>query len=359
MARATVISTKSFKWKTILAIVFGLLAANSANSFDEELRDYLDYEEQEQAEQNQLEDDRSEEFLDKEKELKSYGDSYQQQNGFCAGKKDGNYINPNNPHSFYQCHQNGITQLTHCPPKTVYDPYPRDRCEWPQLVQGCNGPYGNCYDKQPIIVLPTPSPSVKDKPCSDLPQCPSCKPATVPAYKPRGKRVDPRGFSEDLRNFKQIRAAETEHESRYFEQPEKWSRFCVGKKDGNYINPNNPHSFYQCHQNGATVFQPCPSGTVYDPLPRDRCEWPNEVQGCNGGYGRGCKYAPIVVMERYPSYPTRKVKPSFPQCNVECKVGMTRPPVKETYMQRSIHQPFQQYISAPFNKILHKSVLLN
>lgn len=332
MISVTSTSTKSCKWKICLAIVFGLLAVSSASPFDEELRDYLNYEEREQAEQNQLED-RSAEFLDEERELKYYGDPYQQQKGFCAGKKDGNYINPENPHSFYQCHQSGATKLTMCPSETVYDPPPRDRCEWPHLVQGCNGRYGNCYDKQPIIVLPTLSPNVKDRTCSNLPQCLSCKPATVPAYEPRAKGVGPRGYFE--------RSAEREYESRYFDQPVKSSSFCVGKSDGNYVNPNNPHSFYQCHQNGATVFQPCPSGTVYDPLPRDRCEWPNEVQGCNGGYGRGCKYAPIVATEVYPPYPVHTIKPSFPQCNVGCKVDVTRPPVKESYMQHSKHQLFQ------------------
>lgn len=90
-----------------------------------------------------------------------------------------------------------------CPSETVYDPPPRDRCEWPHLVQGCNGRYGNCYDKQPIIVLPTLSPNVKDRTCSNLPQCLSCKPATVPAYEPRAKGVGPRGYFEVIRNLKQ------------------------------------------------------------------------------------------------------------------------------------------------------------
>ncbi|KAI9563429.1 hypothetical protein GHT06_010892 [Daphnia sinensis] len=341
MSSVTPTLTKSCKWKICLTIVIGLLAVSSASPLDEELRNYLDYEVGEQAEQNQLEDDRSAEFLDEEKELRSYYDPYQQQKGFCAGKQDGNYINPENPHSFYQCHQNGATKLTPCPSGTVYDPPPRDRCEWPHLVQGCNGRYGNCYDKQPIIVLPTSSSYVKDRTCSNLPQCPSCKPATVPGYEPRANGVDPRGYFEVIRKFRQIRSAEREYESRYFKQPVKSSSFCFGKRDGNYVNPNNPHSFYQCHQNGATVFQLCPSGTIYDPLPRDRCEWPNEVQGCNGGYGRGCKYAPIVATEVYPSYPVHTVKPPFPQCNVGCKADATRSPAKEPYMQHAKYQVFQ------------------
>lgn len=56
MTSVTSTLTKSCKWKICLAIVFGLLAVSSASPFDEELRDYLNYEEREQAEQNQLED---------------------------------------------------------------------------------------------------------------------------------------------------------------------------------------------------------------------------------------------------------------------------------------------------------------
>lgn len=87
-------------------------------------------------------------------------------------------------------------EIQTCPSGTIYDPLPRDRCEWPHLVQGCNGRYGNCNHKEPIIVLPTPYPYDKDGTCNNLPQCPSCKPTTVPAYHPRANGIDPRGYHE-------------------------------------------------------------------------------------------------------------------------------------------------------------------
>lgn len=48
--------TKSFKGMTTLTILVALLAVSNANLFDEELRGYLDYEQQKEAEQNQFED---------------------------------------------------------------------------------------------------------------------------------------------------------------------------------------------------------------------------------------------------------------------------------------------------------------
>uniref|UniRef100_A0A672J9J5 chitinase n=1 Tax=Salarias fasciatus TaxID=181472 RepID=A0A672J9J5_SALFA len=48
--------------------------------------------------------------------------------------------------------------------------------------------------------------------------------------------------------------------------------FCVGKKDGNYVNVNNPTSFYQC-VNGITYIQKCPANLVYVAA-CDCCDWP-------------------------------------------------------------------------------------
>lgn len=39
---------------------------------------------------------------------------------FCAGKADGNYINPNNRNSFYMC-SNGLTYIQNCQPGLVYN----------------------------------------------------------------------------------------------------------------------------------------------------------------------------------------------------------------------------------------------
>ncbi|XP_046640709.1 uncharacterized protein LOC124326112 isoform X2 [Daphnia pulicaria] len=286
----------------LAVVLFGLLTADASSEFDDE--DLL----------SQLEDNPFEDF-----ELRNYGNP-QWWNGFCAGKRDGNYVNPADPHSFYQCHQNGVTLLRHCDPRTVYDPPPRDRCEWPHLVQGCNGRYGNCRNKEPIMVLPLPKtillPILPPPPdyqrygqCSNRPQCQSCKPPTVPYYQPRVSLH--RSARETIQSQENV--DESELDLRYSA-----NSFCAGKKDGNYINPSNPFSLYQCHQNGKLYELPCQGGTVYDPPPADRCEWPNQVKGCNGGYGRGCVYAPIRVPVT--------TAPSPRQCNAICTPHVTQSP---------------------------------
>lgn len=39
--------------------------------------------------------------------------------GFCTGKRNGNYANPNNPKSFYSC-SNGLTYIMNCPADLIF-----------------------------------------------------------------------------------------------------------------------------------------------------------------------------------------------------------------------------------------------
>lgn len=141
-------------------------------------------------------------------------------------------------------------------------------------MRGCNGGFGNCRDKEPIISLPIvtlPPPNyVREDKCNGRPQCKSCKPPTVPSYQPSSRRNarETRQLMENVNSLVKKKLLlkrlkfngifiwqldEFEVNSRYVENNYLRSNgFCTGKRHGNYINPANPHSLYQCHQNGVT-----------------------------------------------------------------------------------------------------------
>jgi len=55
----------------------------------------------------------------------------------------------------------------------------------------------------------------------------------------------------------------------------KAKNFCMGRKDGNYANPNNCSTFYAC-ANGLTHVMKCPSNLRYNQK-TNRCDWPSNV----------------------------------------------------------------------------------
>lgn len=48
--------------------------------------------------------------------------------------------------------------------------------------------------------------------------------------------------------------------------------FCRGKRNGNYFNPNNIHTFYSC-SNGLTYIMDCPAGLIFRES-WNACVWP-------------------------------------------------------------------------------------
>ena len=54
--------------------------------------------------------------------------------GFCAGKANGNYRDPDNCHGFIQC-SNQIVYKQNCNPLWLKYNERKDQCDWPQNVQ--------------------------------------------------------------------------------------------------------------------------------------------------------------------------------------------------------------------------------
>ena len=53
------------------------------------------------------------------------------------------------------------------------------------------------------------------------------------------------------------------------------SSFCIGKKDGNYIDPSRCDGFISCVANKVHKMD-CPHGLWYN-VKTDRCDWPKNV----------------------------------------------------------------------------------
>ena len=58
-------------------------------------------------------------------------------------------------------------------------------------------------------------------------------------------------------------------------------KFCNGKADGLYVDPNDFSNFYQC-DNGITYWKHCPEGLLFNP-DLNVCDWPTNVKYRAGG----------------------------------------------------------------------------
>ncbi|XP_039657023.1 mucin-2-like [Perca fluviatilis] len=116
---------------------------------------------------------------------------------FCNGKSNGQYTNPSDPHSFYNC-WDGRTYLQNCQSNLVFN-------------QKCS--------------------------CCDYPVTPSTTTTTAPTTTttPPTKTTTPTPID----------------------------NFCNGKSNGQYTNPADPHSFYNCWD-GRTYLQNCQSNLVFN-----------------------------------------------------------------------------------------------
>ncbi|XP_034393406.1 chondroitin proteoglycan-2-like [Cyclopterus lumpus] len=166
--------------------------------------------------------------------------------GYCHGKVDGNYPNPDDQHTFHQCVA-GNTYVQPCPAGLVYSPS-NDRCDHPaqttSTLQGyCHGKvdgnYPNPDDQHTFYQCVAGNTYVQ--PC----------PAGL-VYSPSNDRCDhPAQTTSTLQGY------------------------CHGKVDGNYRNPDDQHTFYQCVA-GRTYVQPCPAGLVYSPC-KNACDYPAQT----------------------------------------------------------------------------------
>ncbi|XP_063065568.1 uncharacterized protein LOC134457490 [Engraulis encrasicolus] len=154
--------------------------------------------------------------------------------GFCAGKADGLYANPEDSSSFYQCAQGGRTFLTSCGPNLVF----RESCkccDWKQPTEFCvgkaDGIYANPEDE------------------SSFYQC-----------------ANGRTFLQNCNANLVFR------ESCQCCDRKPVTEFCAGKSDGLHANPEDQSTFYQC-AHGTTHLQNCAPTLVFRESCKC-CDWP-------------------------------------------------------------------------------------
>ncbi|KAM8864662.1 uncharacterized protein AB9W97_018879 [Spinachia spinachia] len=135
----------------------------------------------------------------------------------CTGRPDGQYTNPNDQHSFLSCVA-GLTYILQCPANLVYV----------QAINACDYPSSPTTNGPPIT---TTSP-------------PTTTPLTTTSPPPTPIKTT-------------TTTTTTTTTGSYFP-----GNLCTGRPDGQYTNPNDPHSFLSCVA-GLTYILQCPENLVY------------------------------------------------------------------------------------------------
>ncbi|XP_034392850.1 chondroitin proteoglycan 2-like [Cyclopterus lumpus] len=153
----------------------------------------------------------------------------------CHGRADGNYANPVDQHSFYQCVA-GYTFVQPCPAGLVYAPY-KNACDYP--AQTTVSPNGNDCHGRPDGQYTNPHDQHSFLSCSGgityILKCPS-----------------------NLVYVESINACD--YPAQTTGSPN--GNDCHGRPDGQYTNPHDQHSFLSC-SGGITYILKCPSNLVY------------------------------------------------------------------------------------------------
>ncbi|XP_037327273.2 chondroitin proteoglycan-2-like [Pungitius pungitius] len=159
--------------------------------------------------------------------------------GPCAGKPDGLYPNPSDEHSFFYCVA-GQAILKQCAANLVYNPAIKG-CDYPKFAFFCvgkrDGQYPNPSDQHSFFYC------VAGK--AFLRQCPA-----------------------NLVYNSAIKVCA------YPNSPVNKANDCYGRKDGQYTNPRDQHSFLSCVA-GLTYIMQCPANLVYVEA-KNWCDYPNQ-----------------------------------------------------------------------------------
>ncbi|XP_039605054.1 chitin-binding domain protein cbd-1-like isoform X1 [Polypterus senegalus] len=242
----------------------------------------------------------------------SGGPSVTPKPNFCTGKPDGNYANPNDPHSFISC-SGGIEHIMQCPANLVYNAA-KDQCDWPSSGCGCNplpnfctgkangnypvpnnpDSYINCQNGNPTL-MQCPAGYIFNAASGqcEMPGCSCNPPPNFCTGKANGNYYNPNNphtfiiCSNGIPTEMQcpagliFNAAKDQCDWPGSNLPNPGPNFCTGKPNGNYVNPSNPNSYISC-SNGLIYVMPCPVGLVYNPA-KNACDWP--TSGSNSGNG--------------------------------------------------------------------------
>lgn len=164
--------------------------------------------------------------------------------GFCDGKANGNYQDPDNCYGFIAC-SNQIVYKMNCSDGLKYNKK-TDQCDWPQNVQcPVNGGWSDWSAWGPCSVTCNGGSQKRNRSCTNPPPSNGGRQCTGPCTETRqcGTVTCP--------------------------------VFCQGKADGNYKDPSNCYGYIAC-SNGITHHMPCPAGLKYDEQ-TDQCDWPWNV----------------------------------------------------------------------------------
>uniref|UniRef100_A0AAQ6IGU4 chitinase n=1 Tax=Anabas testudineus TaxID=64144 RepID=A0AAQ6IGU4_ANATE len=182
--------------------------------------------------------------------------------GFCSGKSDGNYVNPNNSNAFYMC-SNGLTYNQKCQEGLIFRTS-CNCCDWPTnttpttTVQSGGSTEGFCRGKSDGN-YPNPDNSNAFYMCSNgLTYNQKCQKGLI--FKQSCNCCD---WPTNTTPTTTVQSGGST------------GGFCSGKSDGNYVNPNNSNAFYMC-SNGLTYNQKCQKGLIFKQS-CNCCDWPTNT----------------------------------------------------------------------------------
>ncbi|XP_078378120.1 properdin-like [Oculina patagonica] len=165
--------------------------------------------------------------------------------GFCDGKANGNYRDPDNCYGFITC-SNQIAHKMDCPSGLKYNEA-KDQCDWPQNVQ-CSPVDGGWSDWSAwgsCTVTCGGGTQTRTRTCTNPPPSNGGLPCSGPATESQQCGTASCPFD------------------------------CQGKANGNYKDPNNCYGYISC-SNGLAYHMPCPANLKYNKQ-ADKCDYPENV----------------------------------------------------------------------------------
>ncbi|XP_058943143.2 probable endochitinase [Pocillopora verrucosa] len=165
--------------------------------------------------------------------------------GYCDGKADGNYRDPDNCYGYIAC-SNQIVYKMSCSSGLKYNEK-LDQCDWPENVQ-CSPVDGGWSDWSvwgPCTVTCGGGTQARNRSCTNPPPSNGGKKCTGPDTETQQCQTMICPFD------------------------------CTEKPDGNYKDPNNCFGFIAC-SNGIAHQMNCPHDLKYNEK-KDICDWPENV----------------------------------------------------------------------------------
>ncbi|XP_033113936.1 fibrillin-2-like, partial [Anneissia japonica] len=189
--------------------------------------------------------------------------------GFCFGREDGNYANPMDCNSYYAC-SGGVTIDVSCPEGLAFNQQDNE-CQQPGDVPGCagTGPGGSptCVGREDGFYADQTN-------CNRFYRCVGGVITSFNNCNP-GLYFDAVSFSCNL--------------------PENVPNcggggggggICSGRLDGNYRDPQNCNQYIACSGGSLIATLSCQGNLVFNE-DDDRCDFPQNVQGCETFVGDG------------------------------------------------------------------------